>query len=135
MSDLREIERRLEHGDQRFAEGERHFNGIGKILSDIKAHLGRQDAHLERQDEAIACVTEKLEKVAQGTQDVVTMWNGGVQAVRFFCRCAAAWRFVMREFSLPIVLPILVVGGVLYFLAHGQLPSWMSALFKVIEAL
>lgn len=121
MSEIREIQERLEKGDQRFGE-------LTQAMSDIKAHLGRQD-------EAMADVTSKIDKIAKGTEDVVSMWNGGVQAVRFFCRLAEGWRFFLRQFMVPVVLPLLALYGVWIFLTHGQLPSWMQAIIKMIEVL
>ena len=120
MNEIREIQERLERGDQRFGE-------LTQAMSDIKAHLGRQD-------ETMACLTTKIDRVVQGTEDVVTMWNGGVQAVRFFCRLAEGWRFFLRQFMVPVVLPLLVVYGGWIFVTHGHLPTWMQAVIKIIEA-
>jgi hypothetical protein len=118
MSEIDVINERLQRGDQRFSE-------IIGALSDVKAHLKNQDATMAR-------LEAKVDKVDQGTQDVVSMWNGGVKAVRFFCRMAEAWRFLMRQVVLPIGFPLTTIYGIWYVHQHGELPTWLVAVFKFI---
>lgn len=120
MSEIDEINERLERGDQRFAE-------IAVALSGITTHLRQQDA-------TMADVAGKLDKVVQGTEDVVSMWNGGVTAVRFFCRLAEAWRFLLRQVFTPIGLPLLALYGLWYYTEFHRFPEWLSDCFKFLMA-
>ena len=78
----------------------------------------------------MTCVHDKIDKVAKGTEDIVGMWNGGVKAVRFFCRLAEAWRFLMRQVLYQFGLPIVLIYGIWYLHDHDQLPTWIVAGLK-----
>lgn len=118
MTEIDEIKERLKDGDQRFTE-------VAEALSRIATHL-------HSQDDTMAKMTAKLDTVAKDTADVVTMWNGGVKAVRFFCRCADAWRFVMSEVVRPFWLPVAAVYGIWYVHEYGRVPLWLIAAFKFV---
>ena len=121
MSDnpINAINDRLQKGDER-------FQILNDVLQEIKAHL-------KRQDKALSEVNDKLDKVAKGTEDVVAMWNGGVKAVRFFCRLAEAWRFIIRQMALPIGAFFFLVYGLVYLFSNGHFPLWFGELIKLIS--
>lgn len=119
MNDISEIKKRLGEGDRRFTD-------VAGALADLKAHL-------QRQDSAMACLESKVDKVSQGTEDIVAMWSGGVKAARFFCRAADAWRFVMREVVRPFALPVAGVYGIWYVHEYGHVPVWLIAALKFVE--
>ncbi|WP_234775158.1 hypothetical protein [Paraburkholderia tropica] len=121
MSEIDVINERLERGDQRFDE-------VTDALSKITTHL-------QRQDETMAGLADKLDKVVQGTEDVVSMWNGGVKAVRFFCRMAEAWRFLLKQVFLPIGLPGLALYGLWYYTEFHRFPSWLADGYKLLTAM
>lgn len=120
MSEIDVIKERLERGDQRFAE-------VTEALSRITTHLQNQDTKMD-------CMEKKIDKVVQGTEDVVSMWSGGVKAVRFFCRLAEAWKFVLKQVFLPIGLPALALYGLWYYTEFHRFPAWLADCFKFLMA-
>lgn len=118
MSEIDVINERLKRGDERFAE-------VTEALSRITTHLQQQDA-------TMADMGGKLDKVIQGTEDVVSMWNGGVKAARFFCRLAEAWRFLIRQVVIPVALPGVGLYAVWYYAHYGRFPTWISDVYKLL---
>ena len=120
MSELDAINARLEIGDQRFTE-------LAAAMSDIKAHL-------QRQDTTMRCLDFKLDKISQDTDDVISMWNVGVKAVRVFCRLADAWRFVMRQVVLPFGIPFVGLYALWCFETGHKFPEWLTTVFHALSA-
>lgn len=120
MSEIDVIKERLERGDQRFAE-------VTEALAQITTHLQKQDTKMD-------CLETKIDKVIKGTEDVVLMWNGGVKAVRFFCRMAEAWKFVLKQVFLPIGLPVLALYGLWYYTEYHRFPTYLADCFKFLMA-
>jgi hypothetical protein len=121
MSEIDVINERLRRGDERFDE--------------VTDALSRITAHLQSQDATMAEMGGKLDKVIQGTDDVVSMWNGGVKAVRFFCRMAEAWRFMLKQIFLPIGLPALALYGLWYYTEYHRFPAWLADGYKLLTAM
>jgi hypothetical protein len=123
MNEIETIKDRLNQGDQRFAE-------VAHALSGITAHLQSQDA-------TMAEVAGKLDKVVDGTDSIVGMWNGGVKTVRFFCRLAEMWTFMLRKVLFPFgsfALVMTILFSAWYYTEYGHFPAWVSAVFKLILA-
>lgn len=127
MTEIDAINQRLNGNDERFKRGEEKFSEVADALLDIKAHLLSQDT-------AMATMAEKIDNNVQGTQSIVEMWNGGVKAVRFFCRLAEAWRFLMKQVLLPFGLPLLALYGGWYYSAFHRFPEWLADCFKFLMA-
>ncbi|MCA8195489.1 hypothetical protein [Burkholderia vietnamiensis] len=89
---------------------------------------------LDKQDKAIAKNTEVTEKVAEDTAFIRSAWAEGISAVRFFCRLAAAWRFLMRHVLIPMGLPVLGLYGLWYYTVFHRFPEWLAACFKFLMA-
>ena len=121
MSEIDVINERLRRGDERFAE--------------VTDALSRITTHLQQQDAAMACLDTKIDKVIKGTEDVVSMWNGGVKAARFFCRLAEAWRFLIRQVAIPVVLPGVGFYALWYYAHYGRFPMWISDVYKLLVAM
>ncbi len=123
MNEIEVINERLKRGDERFDE-------VTEALSRITIHLQSQDA-------TMAGMAAKLDKVVQGTDDVVSMWNGGVKAVRFFCRMAEAWTFLLKRVLFPIgtfsVIVLLLIAFISYR-TEGHFPAWLADAFKLALA-
>lgn len=119
------MEERLKAGDRRFSRLEARL--------DKSDHETRQ--HLREQDQKIDALTRVVERVDQNTSSMVDTWNDGARAVRFFCRLAQGWRFVIRQVMLPVVIPLfaLYAGG--YYYAHGHFPEWLADTVKLILAI
>ncbi|MFM0503983.1 hypothetical protein [Paraburkholderia caffeinilytica] len=120
MSEIDVINERLQKGDERFAQ-------VTEALSKITVHLQSQDA-------TMADLTGKIDKVVKGTEDVVSMWNGGVKTVRFFCRLAESWTFLLRKVFIPVVLPLAGLWTLARIVRHEELPEWVSAGIKLLMA-
>ena len=120
MSEIDVINDRLKRGDERFAE-------VADALSRITTHLQSQDA-------TMASLAGKLDKVVDGTDSIVGMWNGGVKTVRFFCRLAESWTFLLRKVFIPVVLPIAGLLTLIRIAHHESLPNWANAGIKLILA-
>lgn len=121
MSEIDVIKERLERGDQRFAE-------VTEALSQITTHLQRQDG-------AMADMAGKLDKVVNGTESIVSMWDGGVKTVRFFCRLAESWTFLLRKVFIPVVLPLAGLWTLIRIVHHEALPDWVNAAIKLVVAI
>lgn len=115
------INDRLNKGEEKFAE-------VADALSRITSHLQSQDA-------TMADLAGKLDKVVDGTDSIVGMWNGGVKTVRFFCRLAESWTFLLKKVFLPVVLPLAGIWALVRIVNHEALPDWISAAIKLILAI
>lgn len=127
MSEIDVINERLDRSDERLERGDQRFAEITDALSGITTHLKQQDA-------TMAELAGKLDKVVKGTDDVVSMWNGGVKTVRFFCRLAESWTFLLKKVFLPVVLPLACIWALVRIVNHETLPDWVSAVVKLIVA-
>jgi hypothetical protein len=127
MSEIDVINQRLNGTDERLNKGEARFAEIADALSKITVHLQSQDATLLQ-------VSGKLDTVVDGTESIVGMWNGGVKTVRFFCRLAESWTFLLKKVFIPVVLPVGVMWTVFRVINHQTLPDWLAACIKLIMA-
>ena len=50
------------------------------------------------------------------------------------CRLAAAWRFLLRQVFIPVVLPLAGLWTLIRIVHHDTLPDWMTAAIKLILA-
>ncbi|WCM21344.1 hypothetical protein NDK50_07825 [Paraburkholderia bryophila] len=123
MSEIEVINQRLQKGDERFAE--------------VTDALSRITTHLQSQDATMASLAGKLDKVVDGTDSIVGMWNGGVKTVRFFCRAAEAWTFMLKKVLFPFgsfALVMTILFSAWSYVEYGRFPEWVSAVFKLILA-
>jgi hypothetical protein len=125
MSEMDAINERLNGTDERLNKGEARFTEIADALSKITVHLQSQDATL-------AQVSGKLDTVVNGTDSIVGMWNGGVKTVRFFCRLAESWTFLLKKVFLPVVLPLAGIWALVRIVNHEALPDWVNAFIKLV---
>jgi hypothetical protein len=76
-------------------------------LMDVPENEFRESVvlRLSAQDVAIAENTALTKSVSEDTAFIRAAWAEGNVAVRFFCRLAAAWRFLLKQVSadLPAV--------------------------------
>lgn len=122
------INERLNGTDERLNRGEAKFGEVADALSRITTHLQSQDA-------TMADLAGKLDKVVRGTDSIVGMWDGGVKTVRFFCRLAESWTFLLRKVFIPVVLPIAGMWTLIRVVHHESLPDWVNAAIKLIMAI
>jgi hypothetical protein len=90
---------------------------------------------LNAQDAAIQENTTLTKSIAADTAFMREAWKDGIATVRFFCRVAAAWRFLLRQVVVPVGLPALFVYALVYYTNHGQMPHWLEDAFKLLKVL
>lgn len=90
---------------------------------------------LNAQDAAIQENTTVTKKVAEDTAFMREAWKDGIATVRFFCRLAAAWRFLLRQVVVPVGLPGVFIYALIYYANHGSMPTWVESAYKLIKVL
>lgn len=72
------------------------------------------------------------EKIAEDTSAIRSLQEDAAAAVRFFCRLAKWWRFLVRYVLLPIGGMIAMPYLIWYWLAHDYtFPIWVQRLFEL----
>lgn len=120
--------------EKRFQAGERRFSRLEQRLNQISQEAKETKAHLQKQDVSIAEVATAVRDIQKNTQSMVDTWQDGTHAVKFFCRLAQAWRFVLRQVFLPLGLPGIAIYGVWYYTEFHRYPTWMADTFKFLMA-
>lgn len=119
------MEERLKAGDRRFSR--------------LEARIDRSDQetrqHLRSQDEKIDELVRVVQRVDQNTSSIIETWNDGARAVRFFCRLAQGWRFLLGEVAKPVVIPALIVYAGWYYTRYHQFPTFITDVYKFAKAL
>lgn len=90
---------------------------------------------LNAQDVAIAENTALTKSVSEDTAFMRAAWADGIATVRFFCRLAAAWRFLLRQVVIPVGIPGLFIYALVYYANHKEFPGWVEASYKVLKVL
>jgi hypothetical protein len=114
--------------EARLKAGERRF-------SKLEARIEKSDAevkdHLRSQDENIASIAAQVGQIGANTQAIIAMWDDGARTIRFFCRLAQGWRFLLKSVVLPVCIPVAVIYAVIYYAEHGHFPEWTGAALKL----
>lgn len=116
------VEERLRAGDRRFS----------KLEQRIDASDANTKAHLHRQDEQIAAIASDVSTIRANTQAMVDAWDGGARTMRFLCRLAEAWRFMLKHVAIPGVAAVAVGTIVVRYLHNEAVPEWAGLLLKLI---
>jgi hypothetical protein len=119
------MEERLKAGDKRFSRLEAR---IDKSDREVREHLQQQDDKIE----AIAIAVARIDT---NTSSIIETWNEGAKAVRFFCRVADAWRFLLRQVAIPVVLPGIGLYAIWHYAHYHAFPSWLSDVYKLLLAI
>ncbi|MEX3933252.1 hypothetical protein AB4Y32_15865 [Paraburkholderia phymatum] len=90
---------------------------------------------LNAQDAAIKENTDLTKSIAADTSFMREAWKDGIATVRFFCRLAAAWRFLLRQVVVPVGLPLLFIYALIYYANHGTVPNVVAEFYKLIKIL
>ena len=119
------MEERLKAGDRRFSR--------------LEARIDRSDTevrgHLQQQDEKIEAVMSVVARIDKNTSSIIETWNEGAKAVRFFCRVADAWRFLLRQVAVPVVLPGIGLYALWHYAHYHAFPVWVSDVYKLLVAM
>lgn len=118
--------------EERLKAGERRF-------SRLEARIDRSDLetrqHLREQDAKIDALVRVVGRVDENTSSMVATWNDGARAVRFFCRLAQGWRFLLRQVAIPVVLPGVGAYAVWHYAHFHAFPNWVSDVYKLLIAM
>lgn len=96
-----------------------------KQFDDINTRMNNQDA-------AIAQNTALTSTVANETKSVREFMKDGANAAKFFCRMAAAWRFLWKYVVVLTCMPVAILYAAGYYHAHGTFPTWVVAIAKAL---
>ncbi|WP_229011453.1 hypothetical protein [Paraburkholderia gardini] len=86
------------------------------------------------QGAAIEENTELTKAVAADTAFIRSILGDVAAGARLMCRLAAAWRFLLRQVFIPVVLPLAGLWTLIRIVHHDTLPDWMTAAIKLILA-
>jgi len=89
----------------------------------------------QAQDAAIKENTDLTKNIAADTAFMREAWKDGIATVRFFCRLAAAWRFLLRQVVVPVGLPGVFLYALWYYAHYGTVPSFAAEFYKLIKIL
>lgn len=115
-----------------------HFRGLmeAKDMIEMPEQEFRR-AVVERlgaQDVAIEENTTLTKTVAEDTAFIRSILGDVAAGARLMCRVAAAWKFLLRQVFIPVVLPLAVLWTLFRIVHHESLPDWASAAIKLIVA-
>lgn len=85
-------------------------------------------------DVAIKENTELTKSVAEDTAFIRSILGDVAAGARLMCRLAAAWRFLLRQVFIPVVLPLTAIWALVRIVNHESLPDWLTAVIKLIMA-
>jgi hypothetical protein len=86
------------------------------------------------QDAAIQENTELTKAVAEDTAFIRSILGDVAAGARLMCRLAAAWKFLLRQVFIPVVLPLTGLWALIRIAHHETLPDSFSAIIKMISA-
>lgn len=83
-------------------------------------------------DAAIKENTALTQTVAEDTAFIRSILSDVAAGARMLCRLAAAWKFLLRQVFIPVVLPLTGLWALVRIVHHEALPDWISAGIKLI---
>jgi hypothetical protein len=89
------------------------------------------NTRLSQQDVVLASNTALTQQIANDTSAIRNAWSEGIGAIKFFCRLAAAWKFLLRNVLGPIGVPVALLYGCAYYSVHSSFPPWLKALVNM----
>lgn len=118
-------EERLKAGERRFSRLEQRLDRSDR---DVREHLQKQDAE-------IADIKGLMAEMRADTRSIIETWNDGARAIRFACRLAQGWRFLLRQVAVPVVLPGIGLYAVWHYAHYHAFPTWISDVYKLLLAI
>lgn len=111
---------RIAELEKQMAASTARADNFEKCMADMRAELTEN--------------TTTTKQIAADTAFIRGAWADGVAVVHFGCRLAAAWRFLLRQVFVPVVLPIGVLYG-LWCIHDGRtVPAPLGELFHLLAA-
>jgi hypothetical protein len=114
---INELRDRLGRAEDRLSRGDSQFQELLGALTNVTAHL-------KRQDDGVRELGEKIDAQGARTAAIVDMWDGGVNATRFFCRLARAWEWLVKQIFSKRSVGLIVGYIVLHWILFQSLPAW-----------
>jgi hypothetical protein len=87
------------------------------------------------QGAAIQENTTLTKAVAEDTAFIRSILDDVAAGARLMCRLAAAWKFLLRQVFIPVVLPLAGLWTLICIVHHQPLPDWVGAGIKLILAI
>jgi hypothetical protein len=87
------------------------------------------------QGAAIEENTRLTQTVAEDTAFIRSILSDVAAGARMLCRLAAAWKFLLRQVFIPVVLPLASLWALVRVLNHEQLPDFVNAAIKLAVAI
>lgn len=108
---------------------------IDAVKSEVKADVAAVKLDVAALRSDVSENTEVTKKIATDIASILSAWNDGVAAKRFFCRVAEAWRFLLKQVLFPFGIPFVSLYGFWYYTEYKTFPSWLNAAFKLFMAM
>jgi hypothetical protein len=86
------------------------------------------------QGAAIEENTRLTQTVAEDTAFIRSILSDVAAGARMLCRLAAAWKFLLRQVFIPVVLPLTGLWALVRIVHHEALPDFVSAGIKLLLA-
>lgn len=131
MSETKEAPSRAST-EERFKAGERRFSRLEQRLNQMDQEVKQ---HLRQQDDKTEAIAIAVARIDTNTSSIIETWNEGAKAVRFFCRLAQAWRFLVRQVAIPVVLPGIGLYSLWHYAHYHAFPAWVSDVYKLLLAI
>jgi hypothetical protein len=106
---------------------------VAKLAADViclRDEVGDLKARVTGVEEGLSENTQLTSQIAGDTKFLRELLSEARGAIRFLCRIAQAWRFLLRY----VVLPALAFVLLLYYFTHGyQFPEWFKGLAEWLK--
>lgn len=139
MSDTRTDAPPRASTEERLKAGERRFSRLELRLDrsdrDVREHLQKQDGEIADIRTVVSETASAVALIQRDTQSMIETWNEGARAVRFFCRLAQGWRFLLRQVLIPVGLPAIGVYALWHYAHYHTFPNWISDVYKLLVAM
>lgn len=105
---------------------------IDGVKSEVKADVAAVKMDVAALRSEVSENTEVTKKIATDIASILSAWNDGVAAKRFFCRLADAWDFMLKRVCIPVGITLIVwaVGRAIF--SNAPIPAWVGALLKFL---
>jgi hypothetical protein len=100
----------------------------------VVEYLVAHDAAIAENTEVTRNVKTTADQVAEDTAFIRSILGDVAAGARLMCRLAAAWRFLLRQVFIPVVLPLAGLWTLILIAHHQTLPEWVSAGIKLLLA-
>jgi hypothetical protein len=101
----------------------------------VVEYLVAHDAAIAENTAVTRSVQTKTDQVAEDTAFIRSILADVAAGARLLCRLAAAWKFLVRQVFVPVVLPLAALWAMVRIIHHEAVPDVFSAALKLIGGL